>query len=377
MLCAMAAARLTWEQVRAWRLARQHLAGRVPARRMLDVVDDVCGVHAQVQSSAELQLWARVEGVGPDDVRDALWQRRSLARTWCMRGTLHLLTGRELPGYVAALRTHDRWWKGAWLRMVGFSADELRAILDAIADSLTAEPLTREELAARVAERVGPRARERMLSGWGEMLKPAAFEGSLISGPPRGQSVTFVRPDRWLGTWQEPRVDDAWRGIVRRYLRAYGPATREEFARWWGMQPAPAGRVLAACADELAEVDVEGRRAWAPARDVAGLRAAAPPTPARLLPGFDVYVAGTRPRGSLVDPRFEDRVFRKAGWISPVVLVDGTVAGVWRQERADGRIEVTVEPFRALDAGQRRQLAEEVDRLGSFLGAPATAAWRV
>jgi hypothetical protein len=366
---------LTWDQVRAWRLARQHLVERLPAERMLDVVRDVCGVHAQVPSSAELQVWARTDDARPEDVREALWTRRSLVRTWSMRGTLHLLTAEDLPLYVAALRTHDRWWKGAWLRMIGFGADELRAILDAIRASLGARPLTREQLADKVAERVGPRARERMLSGWAEMLKPAAFQGSLISGPPRGQSVTFVRPDRWLGSWTEPGSEDAWREIVRRYLRAYGPAAREEFARWWGMQPAPAGRVLRASADALAEVDVDGHRAWALAEDVAGLRATAQRPPVRLLAGFDVYVAGTRPRESLVDKRFEDRVFRKAGWISPVVLTDGVVAGVWGHERTGGRLQVTVEPFRGLSAAHKRQIGEEADRLGSFLGAPAQVSY--
>jgi hypothetical protein len=366
---------LTWDQVRAWRLARQHLVERLPAERMLDLVRDVCGIHAQVPSSAELQVWARADDARPEDVREALWTRRSLVRTWSMRGTLHLLTAEDLPLYVAALRTHDRWWKGAWLRMIGVSSDELRAILDAIRASLGTRPLTREQLADEVAERVGPIARERMLSGWAEMLKPAAFQGSLISGPPRGQSVTFVRPDRWLGSWTEPGSEDAWREVVRRYLRAYGPAAREEFARWWGMQPAPAGRVLQASADALAEVDVDGHRAWALAEDVAGLRAAAQRPPVRLLAGFDVYVAGTRPRGSLVDKRFEDRVFRKAGWISPVVLADGVVAGVWGHERTGGRIQVTVEPFRRLSAAHQRQVGEEADRLGSFLGAPAQVSY--
>lgn len=363
--------RLTWDEVRAWRLARQHLVERLPARQMLDAVKDVCGVHAQVQSSAELQLWARVEGVGPRDVRDALWERRSLVRTWCMRGTLHLLRADDLPLYVASLRTNDRWWKGAWLRMIGFSADELRAILESIGSSLGATPLTRERLANEVAKRVGPQARERMLSGWAEMLKPAAFEGSLISGPPKGQSVTFVRPDRWLGEWKEPGTAEAWREIVRRYLRAYGPASREEFGRWWGMQPAPAGRILNASAEELAEVDVEGHRAWVLAEDVRRIRTTRRRAQARLLPGFDVYVAGTRPRESLVEKRFEERVFRRAGWISPVLLVDGMVAGVWSHERTGGRVEVTVEPFRKLNGAQRKRIRDEAERLGSFLGAPA------
>jgi hypothetical protein len=210
-------------------------------------------------------------------------------RRWCSmqrcgnRAKAREFRADDLPLYVAALRTHDRWWKGAWLRMIGCTEAELRAILDAIRDSLSERPLTREQLADEVARRVGPHARERMLSGWGEMLKPAAFQGSLLFGPPQGQSVTFVRPDAWLPSWKELDSGQAWREIVRRYLHAYGPVAREELGRWWGMQPAPAGRVLAASADQLVAVDVEGYRAWALAEDVAGMQAASPRAPARLL----------------------------------------------------------------------------------------------
>jgi hypothetical protein len=366
---------VSWDAVRAWRLKRQHLVERLPAGHMLDAVHDLCGVHAQVQSSAELQVWARVEGARREDVREALWERRTLVRTWCLRGTLHLLTAEDLPLFVAALRTHDRWWKGAWLRMIGFGAEDLRAILDAIHDSLGARPMTREQLAGAVAARVGPEARRRMLSGWGEMLKPAAFEGSLIAGPPRGKQVTFVRPDRWLGGWREPSADEAWPGIVRRYLGAYGPASREDFARWWGMQPPAAGRILKASAVDLAQVDMEGYPAFALADDVAEIRSAKLSASVRLLPAFDVYMAGMRPKSSLVDPRFEDRVFRAAGWISPVVLVKGMVAGVWRHERTGKALQVTVEPFGKLTAAQKRQIAEEADRLGAFLDAPAAVSF--
>jgi winged helix DNA-binding protein len=83
------------------------------------------------------------------------------------------------------------------------------------------------------------------------------------------------------------------------------------------MQPAPAGRILKASEDELTEVDVEGHRAWALAEDIKSMRAASPRAPVRLLPAFDVYVADNRPKESLVEKPFADRVFRKAGWISP------------------------------------------------------------
>jgi hypothetical protein len=367
---------LTWDQVRARRQSHHHLDRRAPRAWLLDVVRDISGIHAQVQSSAELQLWARVNGISRDDVRDALWDQRTLVRTWSLRGTLHLLTAEDLPLYVAALQQHDRWWKGAWLRMIGMTEKELRAALKAIRDSLGARPLTREQLADKVAARVGAKARDRMMSGWGEMLKPAAFHGYLVSGPPRGQSVTFVRPDRWLGKWNVPDPEDAWGEIVRRYLRAYGPATREEFARWWGMQPAPAGRVMKASGNELIDVDIEGHRAYALSEEARALTRARLKTPVRLLPAFDVYVVGTRPRESLVESRFENLIFRQAGWISPVVLIDGRARGVWKHERAGNGIEVTVSQFGKLSGAHRRAIAQEADSLARFLDAPTTVSFR-
>jgi uncharacterized protein YcaQ len=368
--------RLSWDQVRRWRLERQHLAARAPKRRLLNVVSEVCGVHAQVQSSAELQVWARVEGVSTQDVRDALWTRRTLVKSWAQRGTLHLHSARDWPTYAAALGTHDRWWKGAWLRMIGMSADELRSTLDAIRDSLGARPLTREQLAEKVAGKVGPKSRERMLSGWGEMLKPASFEGALLAGPPKGRSVTFVRPDRWLKGWKVVDGEEAMRQVLRRFLAAHGPATREEFAAWWGMQPAPAGRVIASMPEgELEEVVVGGRRAWARAEDVADMAGTRGRGRVALVPGFDHYVVAFRPRDQVVDRRHAARVFRSAGWISPVVLVDGRAVGVWGHERSGDRIEVTVQQFGRMSAAHKRAVTEEADVLGAFLRVPVRVAW--
>ena len=76
----------------------------------------MCGVQAQLMSSAELQFAARIDGLSPDDVGQGLWERRSLVKTWAMRGTLHLFSAEDFPLYAAALRTRDHWRKPAWLR---------------------------------------------------------------------------------------------------------------------------------------------------------------------------------------------------------------------------------------------------------------------
>jgi uncharacterized protein YcaQ len=362
---------LTWDQVRAWRVGRNHLHERAPRRKLLDVVSDVCAIQAQVQSAAELSLWARVEELTPEDVRNALWKRRSLVRTWSLRGTLHLHRSSELPLYVAALSQNRRWWTGAWLKYVGLDAAGLEELVKATRGALTDRPMSREELAAKIEHRVGPRVRKEMASGWGTLLKPAAFQGALVSGPPRGQNVTFVRPDRWLRKWQEVEGDEAMGEVYRRYLRTFGPATHNDFASWWGDQPGRFREARLRLEEELEQVTIEGTKAWAVPSDARRMARLEPSTSVRLLPNFDAYVMGFRPREQLNDKRFTARIFRTAGWISPVVLVGGRAEGVWGYERGSRGVEVTVEPFGKLPAARKKAIAEEVERLGSFLGAPA------
>jgi len=357
-------------KVLAFRLRRHRLDRRAPAGWLVEVTSELCGVHAQLAASAELALWARVEGLARDEVREALEQERSLVKTWAMRGTLHLLTASDLPLYVAVLG--PRWDDpgGAWLRGFGVTKEQYVALLESIPRALGARPKTREQLADRIAELAGPELRDSLLSGWGALLKPSARRGDLAFGPNRGRNVTFVRPDRWLGGFARVDGEEALREVVRRFLGAYGPATADDLNRWLGFRGAETKRMLREL-DELAEVELAGAPAWLLERDLDALKGTPRPKTVRLLPAFDPYVVGFRPRSLLVDPEHEPRIFRPQAWFSPVVLVDGRAVGIWERERRGRRLEVRIEPFARLSAATRRALAEEADRLGEFLDAPA------
>src|SRR5512142_1144819 len=97
--------KLTWARAAAWRARRHHLDKRAPAGSMLALASRLCGLHAQVMSSAELTVWARVEGLERGAVQRAIWEERSLVKTWAMRGTLHLLPSGEYPLWHGALST--------------------------------------------------------------------------------------------------------------------------------------------------------------------------------------------------------------------------------------------------------------------------------
>jgi hypothetical protein len=191
---------LKWKQVNAWRLAQHFLSERAESHKMLDVVTRLGGVQAQVMSAAELALWARVQNVSPSDVPQSLWRNRTLVKTWAMRGTLHLLAADDFALYIAAFSTLSHYRRPSWLKYFGVTAEELEALIKGVRSTLHDSGLTRERLAEAIARRLRrPELREKLLSGWGSLLKPAAFQGHLCFGPNEGQKVTFVRPEKWLG----------------------------------------------------------------------------------------------------------------------------------------------------------------------------------
>lgn len=373
------AARLAWESALAWRLRRQHLERRAPRAALLPTIADICGLQAQVMSSAELTAWARVEGLEAGAIGRALWEERTLVKTWAMRGTLHLLPAAELPLWVAARGVLKlRIDTPVWLRYLELTRDEAIALFDAIPRALDGQVLTREELAGAVARLTGSaHLRDKLLDGYGTLLKPAAFRGDLCFAPSVGTTVRFARPDQWLGGWEPVDVDEGIREAVRRYLAAYGPATRDEFAIWFGSHSrALAERLLTGLGDEVAPVDLDGRRGWMLAADVAEAQAAAPARVVRLLPAFDQYVlAAPRDAPAVLPTALKGRVYRPQGWLSPVLLIDGRMAGVWRHERAGSRLAVRIEPFSAIPAWARRAAGEEAEWLAGFLGGSLDLRW--
>ena len=328
-------------------------------------------------SSAELALWARLDGLPSGAVATALWDDKTLVKTWAMRGTLHLLPADELGLWQAGLVTYRHYLKPAWFRAFDITEEQLLALIDAVGEALAGPPLTRVELADAVVARLGDEGlREKLQQGFGAYLKPAAFRGRLCFGPGEGQKVRFTRPDVWLGHEVErPDGDAALREIARRYLAVHGPATREDLRRWWATTPAAAGKLLRSLEDAT-EVDVEGEPLWMLARDAEAAAGMGAATGVRLLPAFDQYVvAATLQAERFLPGPFRERIYRPQGWLSPVLLVHGVMAGVWRHERKGRRLVVEVEPFGRLPAAARAGVEAEASRLAAHLGGELALAY--
>jgi hypothetical protein len=346
-------------------------------RNFTGTVERVLGVQAQVTSAAELSIGVRVDGLKREDVHKALWQDRTLVKTWAMRGTIHLFAAEDLPLVVAArcadggrYRLHD-------FLQLGFTEAQYDEFLRAVPEVLEAlgdEPITREALANGVAERMKTPEISRALLGssWGTLWKPSMFRGELCFGPGEGRAKTFVNPRKWLREWKEWEPKEAQKEVTRRYLRTYGPATPRDFSFWWDGGGRVFGKkMFESLGDEVETVDVEGSEATAlraTLESMAKMEKVKAKQSVRLLPMFDVYVlTQSRNLEPVLAKEHKSKVFRPAAWVSAVVFVDGRIEGVWEYETRKNQTRVTVRMFAMPAEKVRSGIEAEAERLEGFL----------
>jgi hypothetical protein len=316
-------------------------------------------------------LGLRVREITRREIRAALAERRTLVKTVGLRGTLHLLPATEVPEWMAAMRLRFP-AEERRLARAGIEMGEFRRVIEAIAEIVGPNPMTRPEFEAALADRapgwalttnqgwIGSYRNWPLALGW------AAALGTVCYGPGEGGRITFVRLPDWC-EWREVDPMEGGAFALRRFLRAYGPSTQAEFSRWFALDPAITRELFTRLGAELAEVDVEGSRRWTLRSD---LRLPAEPAPdaVHLVPHFDVFTVGSHPRDQLIEPGSQLAAVLP-GTAAPlaVLLVGGRVSGVWERRPKGKRLLVRVDPHRTLNRRQRASLEAQAQRVAAIL----------
>lgn len=366
----------------AFRLDRQHLTA--PASDPLAAAAVLIGAQAQVHSAAVLQLRARSAGCADGDLDRALYADRTLVKMWAQRSTLHLVPRADL-GLILMLRRLHAPAYHAWYAGEGLTPDRVDRLVAAIADAVaTHGPHSRMDLSRRLVPVLGDWAKPWLEHSWGGVIKLAAALGHVCHGPPRAKArrsagtdgasgpegdpaaaeALFVSLPAWTGvpTLPEPRAGMA--ALLRRYLAVYGPADAADFRKFTGLPAAPVRAAFADLAPELMPVDLAGRPAFALRADEAALRDAEPPEGhVAVLPLFDPWLLAHADTGQYLDDRHRPAVYRKAGWISAVVLRQGRVVATWTHKRTAAGWQVALAPLARIFKKELRPIERALRRL--------------
>jgi hypothetical protein len=336
---------LTLRELNRTLLLRQLLLRRErlgPAR----AIERLAAMQAQWVPSPYVGLWSRLEGFDRDQLTRAL-RREQVVKGALMRGTLHLVSARDYPLYVTALRRQVAPWSNG-------RAKPSPELVAAVRAHVRREPRGARELVAFLEERRGPATEI-------ENLRDLAWLRHLIPLEPLPNTAEwgFTRGVRFrASSFRRPPVAEALAHLVKRYLTAFGPATRADLASW-------SGQVLKTLDPALESIrlrrflDEDGRELLDVPR--APLAEGDERAPVRFLSRWDELLIAHADRRRVLPEEHAARKLAHAG--APVVLVDGFVAGTWKSEA--GR--VVVEPFSPFPRGVLREVGREAGRLEAFL----------
>jgi hypothetical protein len=342
------------------RIARQGLCGP-GAPDSAAAATRAGGLQAQDAAASRLGVRVRTAAVTDADVRTAI-DHRSLARTWLMRNTVHLVAAQDVRWLTALLgpMIRRRFETVRWPAL-GLTPDLLDRVAAVTPDVLHGRQLDRREFAAALAEHGVPVPADGQAPT--HVLVHLSTIGLVCRAHDRGRDSTFALLDEWVPDNRDagPRGDDALAELARRYFAAFSPATPADFTAWSGL---PSSRAIALLREELTPVEVGGSAGYR-------LGEAEPQRGVRLLPAFDNYLLGYRDRSAMIDADRVPEVY-VGGVIRPTLLVDGRVAGRWRLVRNRQGATVELTPFGPLTRKVRCAVDAEVADIARFVELPTT-----
>jgi hypothetical protein len=356
----VAADTLTLRQLNRATLARQLLLtrSRIP---LVDGVERLIGLQAQLARPAFVGLWSRLEGVARGEVVEALLAKR-LVRGTSMRGTLHVMSAADFrrfrPPLQAAL-------DGA-ARVLGSRAEgwDVEPVL-ALGRSFFREPRTFDAFRAHLGAAF-PDGDLRAMAYTVRMQLPLV---QVPTGSDWGfpAQADFVSADAWLGRTAVAPASTAQ--LVLRYLTAYGPATITDAQAWLGIAGLKA--TFEALRPQLLTFKAERGGALFDLPD-APRPAEDEPAPVRLLPEWDNVIVA-RADARMLAREHRPAVFRPGLRVLATVLVDGTVAGTWQIERRRKVATLSAALFTRAAARVRQEIEAEAMRLLEFVEPDASS----
>ncbi|MEV0269975.1 winged helix DNA-binding domain-containing protein [Hamadaea sp. NPDC050747] len=325
------------EEVLRRRYAAQGLAERADST-VADVAGRLAGLQAQDTAAMRLAVRARTRGLTADGVREECAKPGKLARTWLMRGTLHLVPAVDVRWMVSVFGPRNVAAGRGRRAQLGLDDRICETATAKLPGILRGRALSRAEIVAEL---------ELDLRGQAvpHLMAYAAGRGLICRGPDLAKDEPgYVLLDEWAPKATPP--NDPLAELARRYQQAFGPATAEDFATWSGLPITTVREPFqTAQSEESAQLDEPGG---------SGLR---------LLGAYDTYLLGYRDRSLMLDPAYAHRIQAGGGVLHPTVVVDGRVAGRWKLTA--GR--VVVEAFDDIIHSRRDELAAEEADLARFL----------
>jgi len=357
------------EDLTSLRLAHQQIS-RQDRTGEKELVSWMGAMQAQDLEMAKWAVGVRLPGTDCASVELAM-DRGEILRTHVMRPTWHLVCADDIywlleltaPQILASSRSRHK-----QLEITpALVSKSNRVIIDTI--NRCGGHATREEICLQFERRNIDLNDNRAA----HLLLLAELDGLVCSGRARDGKPTYALLAERVKKPSLPTREEALYMLARRYFLSHGPATTEDFIWWSGLPVRDAKRAVEALTSGVnsgfSVANIGPRSFLVPDGAYGAASERGDSACAHLLPAYDEFIISYRDRSDAI-PRQDH--FRKAvsnnGVFRPVIVVDGTVRGIWKRSVRKQSVEIKTEFFETPSPAVLAAAEEKSALFGAFLG---------
>jgi len=315
---------MTFSDISGLRLYNQKIA-QPSFKKSEEVLSWLGAIQGQDYAGAKWSIGLRLVNAKETDVEDA-FSRKQILRTWLMRGTLHMVSSKDLE-WMRKLFA-PKIIKGNARRYKELELDEptLFKTNDIIVKVLQEKTrLNRKELLATIEENgistQGQRA--------AYMLQRASYDGFICQTNTIRNVANFILIDKSFTDGMTLDRSEAIAELTKRYFKSRGPATIQDFVWWSGLTVAETKAGLEANKSLFCQEMIDGQTYWFPVENQS-LKIAR--NLIRFLPGFDEFLLGYKDRSASLHPKFNNNWCPgNNGMFFPFIVMNGEVVGTWKR----------------------------------------------
>ena len=346
-------------------LRKQHLTDNSKTADVVQIIEDVGGLHATIPKTPYLSLFSRAKNFARKQLDEELYEKRSISKIRCMRKTVYILPKQMLSIAYSATKMMVELSSEHYSRYLGVTEKDYMKLSQLILGLLKGRGMTAKEIKNELATDLNVSA----------VLNLMCDQGLLIRGNPRNGWKSSLHtyylfndyfPDVNL---KEPDEDRAVELLVHYYLDSFGPVTENDIVWWTGLTKTVVQRALKKLGERLVSVNIDGLgdsflvlHSDMALENVPNLKSGV----VNLLPPLDSYIMGYKERERFLSNQHYCNVFDQSGNAAPTILLDGKVAGVW-SFTADKKPVVKFLFFEQVENSVLTEVYSKAQKIGKFI----------
>ncbi|MFX1448733.1 MAG: winged helix DNA-binding domain-containing protein [Promethearchaeota archaeon] len=347
-------------------LKKHHLTEDSKINDILQITDDLCGLHATGTIEPYLTLFTRTNSFIREDLDSALYKEKSLGRIRGMRKTLFIETKEMIPIVHKAIKFSTDQRDQQYLEAREISVDEYNTLSKQILGLLKEREMSTTEIKKTISSQKDIIA----------VISVMCDQMLLIRGKPikswKDRRIFYAPFEAYFPNinLNKHNQEEAIRLLIQKYITSYGPVTLKDITWWLGINNSQVNTALIQLEDQIqlikiGNLDLDYIISKEDLNKLIMDNSIKKKT-INLLPRLDPYLMGYKDRDRYINPDDFEYIYDRSGNATSTILLDGKVIGIWDVvEKPVPLLKLYL--FKKIEEPIMKKIILEGNRIGKFI----------